>query len=552
MVSFQSNESFFYTLTDVGLTKQNDADTTIGVTNTASDFISHRLLVSFYNYKNSEEINLFPVFEKDIIPFTALKDGKNLGELYSSIRKEKLFVESYGKVRNVSSRSNRYKNNQANIDRFNRELDSLVSDVNHNATKYFREQFDGGRDTYEIELAYKDKLTFSYIVQERTIDSLVTPFTSTMRDYNSPVITLTVRIKEGGKYQKIPKPQSFLNEAKLTGIALSIRFAVLETKPTSIDSKLIALDDLLVSLDMSHREPIIDLLIGRYMNDYQLFVFTHNLSFFSMLRKKLEQRGALGEWDFEQMTIDDCSGYDKPVVRSWETPFARAKRLLSEGDYVSAANQLRQEFEGHFVRIMPKERRYDGGKKIATMLGDILPLARPFFVDIGCDPVIVDRVGIYKDHLMNPLSHFNSDVNVYRDDFKKLFELAGKLDEIRSDVALESTKEVVLRADDQAAVKYIVTLELTQDLRKLKKNSNDPVSFLPTSCKMTTVQVITGGSPVNHKYNPNYSNKSLQQVYEDVCQFLETTFTVKITRIGDPLHAYSLPNATPIRNLMVF
>ena len=40
--------------------------------NLASEFISHRLLINFYNFRNSREIDLYPVFDRDIFPFVYL------------------------------------------------------------------------------------------------------------------------------------------------------------------------------------------------------------------------------------------------------------------------------------------------------------------------------------------------------------------------------------------------------------------------------------------------------------------------------------------------
>ena len=46
-------------------------------------FINHQFLFHFFNFRNSQRINLFPVFVKDILPF--IKDdrsGYHIGEMY--------------------------------------------------------------------------------------------------------------------------------------------------------------------------------------------------------------------------------------------------------------------------------------------------------------------------------------------------------------------------------------------------------------------------------------------------------------------------------------
>ena len=56
------------------------------------------------------------------------------------------------------------------------------------------------------------------------------------------------------------KPQTYFNEAKLTAIALSIRFALLDTTMAS-NGRFLALDDMLISLDMSNRMKVVNYLL---------------------------------------------------------------------------------------------------------------------------------------------------------------------------------------------------------------------------------------------------------------------------------------------------
>ena len=69
---------------------------------------------------------------------------------------------------------------------------------------------------------------------------------------------------------KINKPHTFLNEAKWSAIGLSIRLVILDIKLYSADLKCLVLDDMLLSLDMSNRDIVLNILLDRYINDYQL------------------------------------------------------------------------------------------------------------------------------------------------------------------------------------------------------------------------------------------------------------------------------------------
>ena len=49
-------------------------------------FINHQFLFHFFNFRNSQNINLFPVFIKDILPFCKdERSGYHIGQMYDEI-----------------------------------------------------------------------------------------------------------------------------------------------------------------------------------------------------------------------------------------------------------------------------------------------------------------------------------------------------------------------------------------------------------------------------------------------------------------------------------
>ena len=126
----------------------------------------------------------------------------------------------------------------------------------------------------------------------------------------SPFIKLSVqKIQAKGKLKPIERPQSFLNESKLTAIALSVRFTILERRPPST-IKILALDDLLISLDMSNRMDVLKLIFKLYENKFQLMFFTHDKSFFREIKRMIEDR--ISNWmiyEFQYLKNDKLS-YD--------------------------------------------------------------------------------------------------------------------------------------------------------------------------------------------------------------------------------------------------
>ena len=88
------------------------------------------------------------------------------------------------------------------------------------------------------------------------------------------------------KDRPLEKYHSFLNEARLSALAMSIYFASIHMLIDSISIKILVLDDLVISLDMSNRKKVLDILEKKFQ-DFQIFFFTHDteLSFLVKLRR---------------------------------------------------------------------------------------------------------------------------------------------------------------------------------------------------------------------------------------------------------------------------
>ena len=80
--------------------------------------------------------------------------------------------------------------------------------------------------------------------------------------------------------EDLPAHHQFLNEAKLSAIALAIYFAGFLLQPDS-DLKILALDDVLIGLDMSNRLPVLDIL-DEYFSDYQIFLTTYDKAWYEL------------------------------------------------------------------------------------------------------------------------------------------------------------------------------------------------------------------------------------------------------------------------------
>ena len=88
-------------------------------------------------------------------------------------------------------------------------------------------------------------------------------------------------------------PQLFLNEARLSALALAIYLAGrLACTPTAANSalKLLVLDDVLIGLDHSNRLPVLDVLQTKFA-DWQIVLLTHDRNWFAFAGNRVEVRG---------------------------------------------------------------------------------------------------------------------------------------------------------------------------------------------------------------------------------------------------------------------
>lgn len=138
----------------------------------------------------------------------------------------------------------------------------------------------------------------------------------------------------------VTKPQSFLNEAKLTQLALSVRFAASLVNLHESDLKLLVLDDLLVSLDMSNRMKVVDILLSDTFANYQKVILTHELGFFREFRRRIGSSHA--DWRFVRLQGNSAQNIE---AENEKGDLEKAEDYLNGHDIEEAAMFLRKAAE---------------------------------------------------------------------------------------------------------------------------------------------------------------------------------------------------------------
>ena len=314
--------------------------------NQASDFLNYKVLYKFQDFWNGEPIDLANIFIGYILPYVTFseyelwRDGilqkrTNAYEIWKEIQK------GPGKTLNANGKKIQfYKHSEENRQferfcaHFEDEMQSLIDFINANAPEILKKL---GYDI-DFHLAY-------------------TQHTHKKADVNYDCSPFKIELKITnylGKTVNIHRPQSFLNEAKMTAIAIAIRLAVLRKRiNTEVPDllKFIVLDDVMISLDMNNRDKLIDFLLDEtngFTKDYQLFFLTHDKNLFDFLANKIKHWDRIDNWVYKEMYTgtDTINKKEHPIIITSELDFyTKAKKYFEAKDYTASSIYIRKELE---------------------------------------------------------------------------------------------------------------------------------------------------------------------------------------------------------------
>ena len=240
----------------------------------------------------------------------------------------------------------------------------------------------------------------------------------------------------------LDRPQLFLNEARLSGLALALYFGgrlacVPSGETTAL--KLLVLDDVLVGLDHSNRLPVLDVLATHFA-DWQVVLLTHDRTWFELTQSHVNET----DWTCVEIYEGDAqSAAPHPIVRKTENRPAKsllkkARDLLKTPYLEAAANYTRQAFE-HGVRkgceIQKVPMRYTMNP-VAHQAQDFLDALKnapkPVAVLQADWTSCLQRIEMFKNVVMNPYSHPSApnipkqEIEQAADAVEKFLELVGK------------------------------------------------------------------------------------------------------------------------------
>jgi len=398
--------------------------------NQASDFISYKVLYKFQDFWNGSKMDLSNIFigyilpyinfpEKDLIRNGINETFSNASDMFEEIKK------GPGTTTNRSGNTIQvYKNSNENrvfndfVNHFNNSFQDLIDFINANAPDILSQL---GYDI-NFELKYKslvpkkDKVYYSF--EDFSIEFIITSYL--------------------GKEILIHRPQSFLNEAKITAIAVAIRLTILKkriNKEAGDILKFIVFDDVMISLDMNNRDKLIDYLLNPlngYTEDYQFIFLTHDKSFYDFVIHKINKWSSPTNWVFKEMYVgfNETNDIEEPVIIDGELSFySKAKKYYKTKDFTASAIYIRKSLEKIVSERLPNELKFKTDGKFISLqkmwehiVERYNSLGKPLTKDIQ------ESFSQTKLLVLNPQAHFQQIASpLYKIELDKAFALIDNI-----------------------------------------------------------------------------------------------------------------------------
>lgn len=429
----------------------------------ASDFMNYKFLSAIFDFKNSKPVDLFKIFEEEIFPFVTLNGqcynltGVPMGRsgVEDWWRYIKYCYETTGVLNKRSETGNVYNHDETYqayqnlISDFNLKLQSLLFEIAEEANKKLKES----------KMPISVSLRLEPVAFDKKIEGTTRSYDGTF--YN-PQIILTVQLLDANGLpvsdKEINHPRSFFNEAKLTRIALALRLAIFDRKYSADDcAKVIFVDDLLISLDMSNRLLVVRKLLD-YVDRYQLFIFTHDRTFYDLIYDSISQRNANNEWRYYEMyAVDEVVSVDKvpsPWVNVKRNYLQQARAFFTNYEYHASANSLRKECEKQLKRLYPQHwinyMKKDGSTSELNLNALIQKLEK-FYERYDFKMLPTPNIDQYRKRILNPSSHNDNKAKIFRSELILAIDEISKFEKIQ--------KKLICGYDDICEREFVMELD---------------------------------------------------------------------------------------------
>ena len=440
-----------YEISATNITTQAPSDDFMKFTTAAFDMFNYRMILEWIYQKNSLNIDLFKGFQKDIFKYlyfrksynridgtTSAPDGNTAEEWWEYIKSVRLPLTRKSQINMSTTEYQTF--TQLLID-FKNEMDYILMNVERSANDILHKDLGFPNISVEINMT---SVPFNLLKPEcrRYKDGKV----------HDPKISVIAHVQDNnvpGWSTEIKHLATYFNESKLTCIGIALRLAISYYKLISTGNvaPILCIDDLLLSLDMGARIPIIKLLLKKAQNR-QILIFTHDRSFYETMKMMIRESQQASNWHFYEMLERKSSTFGmppKPLFYSTKTYRDKTEYHLEQGDYPAAANYLRKYCEEQLKRLLPNNlqlvQKSNGEVERADLNGLISKMESKFCSLHQIAVTDLPSLSVYRTRLMNPLSHDDVHTAIYK------AEIIGAMAEIDKIKLIADSMSIICKGE---------------------------------------------------------------------------------------------------------
>ena len=507
-------------------------------------FLDYKILLAIYNHSEAQP-NLFNLIIenlfKDFIP-------THLGSTYAL---GKRFRELYNKVTKAHTRyTYAYWEGIPEMAAFEILLRKVLNEVFTQLNDFLIRYFE-----LNLEVGY-----------------ILTPIVATHWWRVLPT-ELKLDIKLNGTF--ISNQSDYLNEARLSALAICLYLSIIKRNPQRIDFKVLFLDDVFIGLDLNNRLPILDIVKNEF-TDYQVFISTYDRHLYELAKRKFESETP-GKWKSIELYVgkDKIANQivDSPILVVGETHFEKGTKYLHDRikpDYPAAANYFRKALEEIIQDFIPEWETADtdNAQLPDYQLTQLMLRAKRFFANANNSTESLDKINALLSALIHPLSHHEISSPVYRGElviietnFRKLKEQLINLDITNNfKCCLEQGKRLKMTFSIDVSANHFSFYELIlKEPLTMKKNGTFAPIISKVHCVADKCYGHNGAVPYPafnpDKKNSDFNYESLENAYNRIHDFLIGTSIGTFPKATNYLSTIEYHNGTiwePLTNLITW
>ena len=381
-------------------TKNTDSttETSIRDANKLKSFLTYKHLLEIHHIQKGGQIDLFNLLVNGVLKHFryTLTNGKELGELWLSVEK------------NIGKTTDR----SYNITKKKKDVNTACKTFN----EAFGELFNHESEEYILKHANPILEKFNHHLEIKLNYKQAKPDAEYQTIINNHVhIDLTYAGKN------IAQPHLFLNEARLSAIAISIYLGMIKRHIQLIPCKILFLDDIFIGLDIANRLPLLNILKTEFP-DYQIFITTYDKPWYEYAKSFLE--GAENWRTIEFYAKETKEGYEIPLIKDEGDFLQKAKKHYDNCDYKAAAVYTRSAFEKTLQNYCKVKK-----KKIPFKLRLKDYTTEDFWnvVKNDIEPSTKTALEQYRSLVLNPFSHYDTETHELKTELQSAMAVVKNL-----------------------------------------------------------------------------------------------------------------------------